>query len=229
MRSRRSPLSRIGFVASLLLACASVASAVTFNYSSACVVPTTIGPVTFNNVATSGSVDLTTGVPSTAAILSSSLTYTINSNNLTSGTFTGALACTLTFGGVSVNYAQPLTDTIVPAFTPGCTATSYPFAQGCIVFAPVSVSVNLGALGTVVVSAPGRTVKGYDGNIAPGTIVIGPASAIDTATLTTTAPPATPLPPSLVLTAIGAAGLGLNEIRRRRRQRKKHGAARIGC
>ena len=215
MHSLLMQFSKIGLAGPLLLACAINCSAVTFNYSTNCAVPTTIGPLTITNVDSSGgSVNLTPGVPSTASILTVGANFTQNSSNLTSGTFNATLACTLTFGGISVNYSQPLSLTILPSgstcVVPGGGA------GGCLVWLPVSVTVNLGAAGTVAVSAPGRGVLGYVASSLPGNIVLFPGAAIDTATLTSAPPPGIPLPPSLTLALTGLAAAGLYHLARRR-------------
>jgi hypothetical protein len=102
--------------------------------------------------------------------------------------------------------------TIIPAGT-GTTCNFLASAFGCLSEGAVSVTVNLGAQGTVVVSAPARVTLGYD---QTASVIVFPGSAVDSALLTPAAPPpTTPLPPSLILVLTGLAGAGLYQVRRK--------------
>jgi hypothetical protein len=198
----------------------SAVSAQTFNYSVSCA-QTTLGPVNveFQGGSGSGSVSLTPSVLSTGLnILSIPVNDQSNSFTVTSGNFNGTLPCVLTFGGVSVNYARPISLAISPNPGPNATnCTPVGFAGSCLTLGAVSVTVNLGAQGTVVITAPSNVVDGYDtSEAAVGFITLVPGSAIDTALLTPAAPPsATPLPPSSFLVLTGLAGVGLYQARRK--------------
>jgi hypothetical protein len=211
-------LARNCFVfASVLLG--SAVSAQTFNYSVTCS-QTTLGPVNVAYLGGSGSgnVTLTPNVPSTGlSILSIGENDQSNSFTVTSGNFSGSLPCVLTFGGVSVNYTRPISLAISPNPGPGSTNCTPPgFAGSCLTLGAVSVTVNLGAQGTVVITAPVEVVDGYDtSEAAVGFITVVPGFLLDTALLTPAAPVGTPLPPSLLLILTGLACIGLYTARRK--------------
>jgi hypothetical protein len=202
----------------IALFCSAVSAQTTFNYSVTCT-GVTIGPIavdSFSPGSTSGSVTLTPNVlfnSSALAILSFSANVVNVSNTVTSGSFSGLLPCMLTFGGVTVNFTRPLSLTVTPSGT-NCGAEG--FAGGCLTFGAATATVNLGAQGTVVISASFTLVAGgYDASKGIG--IPRPVTPVpfDTALLTPVAPPATPLPPTFVLVLTGLAGAGLYQVRRK--------------
>jgi hypothetical protein len=209
--------ARCCIVFAAVLFCSTISAQTNFNYSITCT-PTTLGPITVDGggsgfSTSSGSITLTPNVPATGvSILTFGGSRVVNNTTVTSGTFTGTLPCALTLGGVTVNYSVPLSMKIVPSgdMSTGCTFVGSAF--GCLSEGPVSVSVNLGAQGTVVISAPGRITLGYDQNT---TVIVVPGSSLDSALLTPVAPAATPLPPSFGLVLTGLIGAGLYQARRK--------------
>jgi hypothetical protein len=201
-------------VSSLVLLFSAISSAATFNYSLTCA-QATVGPITISadSVPLTGSVTLTPGVLATGLNIISEGQVQITNSYPTSGNFSGTRSCALTFGGVTVNFTRSYSLAVATSVAgENCTPTG--FAGSCLTWAPVSVTVNLGAQGTVVISAPALTTDGFDtSEVTIGFITIVPGSALDTA-LFTAAPPGTPVPPSVVLLLIGLAGVSLYQSRR---------------
>jgi hypothetical protein len=210
------PAARYCLVTAFLLFCCAISSAATFNYTITCNSPT-VGPISVDSFTgpftDSGSVTLTPNVTATGLALLNDAWNTVTVNNtVTSGTFTGTLSCAITLGGVTVNYSRPLSLAVTPAGGGGCATAS--FAGGCLTIGAVSVTVNLGAQGTVVITAPATVNIGYQANLVVGGGIVAGASATDTALLTP-APPGTPLPTSFVLLLTGLLGAGLYRLRRK--------------
>jgi hypothetical protein len=211
-------VARSSVVFAVVLFC-SVASAQTnFSYSVTCA-QATVGPITLfaDTTANTGNVSLTPNVSVTGlSILSEGPSHRTDSYP-TSGNFSATRSCTLTFGGVSVNYAMPLSLNVTSPVGTSSNCTPLGFSGSCLTSGPVSVTVNLGAQGTVVVSAPAVVSDGFDtSEVGIGFITIVPGSLVDTALLTPAAPPpATPSPPSFVLVLTGLAGAGLYQARRK--------------
>jgi hypothetical protein len=207
-------IARGFFVFSVFLFSSTVSSAATFSYSVTCG-SATLGPVTVlaDTVANSGTINLTPNVPATGlTITSEGDESTQSGNTTTSGSFNATRTCTLTLGSGTASYQQSISMTILPGGSPTCGGPpSVPF--GCLNFAAVSVSVNVGVQGTVVVSAPAYSVAGYDAS--RGGITIVPGAGQDTATLFAVPPAGTPVPPSLLLALTGLAAAAMYQIARR--------------
>jgi hypothetical protein len=171
-----------------------------------------------DTVPNTGSVTLTPNVTATGlAILSGEGPSHSTDSYPTSGSFSATRACTLTLGGVSVNYAMPLSINVTTAVGTSSNCTPEGFSGSCLTTGPLSVTVNLGAQGTVTISAPAVLSDGFDtSEVTIGFVTVIPGSAVDTAVLTPAAPPpATPLPPSSILVLTGLAGAGLYQVRRK--------------
>jgi hypothetical protein len=202
----------------VVLFCSAASAQTTFNFSNTCA-QATVGPLTIfgDSVPNTGSVILTPNVLATGlGIVSEGASHRTDSYP-TSGNFSGTRSCTLTFGGINVNYTMPLSLSVAP--NPGPSAqncTPAGFAGSCLTKGPASVTVNLGAQGTVVISAPAVVSDGFDtSEVTIGFITVVPGSAVDTALLTPATPPPVPLPPSFALILTGLAGAGLYQVRRK--------------
>ncbi|MDP8979684.1 MAG: hypothetical protein M3O35_03725 [Acidobacteriota bacterium] len=213
-------IARCCIVVAAIVFCSVALAQTTFNYSITCT-PTTLGPVTVDSAGfnvNSGTLILTPNVPLTGqSILSLGGSRLVNNNTVTSGTFTGTLPCSLTLGGVTVNYSQSLSMTIVPSGTTGAGCVFVGTAFACLNTGATSVTVNLGSQGTVVITAPSNITLGYDQNAS---IIIVPASGVDTALFTPAALVGTPLPPSILMTLTGLAAAGMFQARRKLRLRQ---------
>jgi hypothetical protein len=213
-------IARRCLVFAVVLFCSTVSAQTNFNYSNTCA-QATVGPIDIlaDSAPNTGSVTLTPNISATGLFIISEGDFHTNDGLPTlptSGSFSATRSCTLTFGGVSVNYAMPLSINVTTPVGTGSNCTPVGFSGGCLTVGPVSVTVNLGAQGTVVVSAPARVVDGFDTSEGRFLITIIPGSAVDTALLTPAAPPpATPLPPSFVLVLTGLAGASLYQVRRK--------------
>jgi hypothetical protein len=213
--------TRCYLLSAVAMFCCVVSNAATFNYTVSCN-QTTLGPSTIDlgGLSNSGSVTLTPGVTSNnLSILNFGLANRVDNNTVTSGTFTGTQSCSLTFGGVTVNFSRSLNMTINPAGSGGCALTS--FAGGCVTVGAVAVTVNLGVQGTVVITAGAATnLLAFDASLINGGIIIVPGLSIDSALLTLPGPAPTPVPPSVFLTLTGLAAAGLYQARRKLRLRR---------
>jgi hypothetical protein len=213
-------VARISVVFAVVLFCSAASAQTNFNYSITCA-QATVGPMTLfaDTVPNTGSVTLTPNVPVTGlAILSGEGPSHRTDSYPTSGSFSATRSCTLTFGGVSVNYAMPLSVNVTTPVGTSSNCTPVGFSGGCLTTGPATVTVNLGAQGTVSISAPAVLSDGFDTSEGPtiGFVTVVPGSLLDTALLTSAAPPpATPLPPSLSLVLTGLACVGLYQVRRK--------------
>ena len=204
-------------VFAVVLFCSAVSAQTNFLYSVTCTA-VTVGPIAIDSSirsAAGGGLTLTPNVTfnGIGTILSIPLTIVNVSNTVTSGSFSGLRPCTLTFGGVTVNFTRLLSLNVTPS---GVNCGAEGFAGGCLTWGPTTVSVDLGAQGTVLLSA-GSFVNagGYDASRGIGVPLTVPGSPFDTALLTPAPPPGTPLPPTFVLVLTGLAGVGLYELRRK--------------
>ena len=123
--------------------------------------------------------------------------------NFTVGTYSGSDPCTLTTAAFTVTFSVPVTIVITdtgPGGQLNYTVTVSDFTGG----------FNLGAQGNLALSLPG-------GTRGPVGIFASIVQIINTGTLLLSPTPAgTPLPPSIILTLTGLAGLGLVAARRKR-------------
>jgi hypothetical protein len=112
-------LIRSCLVFAVVLFCSAVSAQTNFNYSVNCA-QATVGPITLDSggLSSSGSVNLTPNVVSGGTILGLPTNITTNSNTVASGIFNGTLACSVTFGGVTVNYTRALVLTVIPTGAP---------------------------------------------------------------------------------------------------------------
>jgi hypothetical protein len=103
------------------------------------------------------------------ALLPTNQLTRIDNNAATPGTYTGTLACTLTFGGVNMDFARSLSLKTVlgPPILPG---------DNIMTTGAVSFTVDLGCQGKVDISAPTELTLGYTG----GVLVVVPLGASDT-------------------------------------------------
>src|ERR1043165_6681212 len=144
-------------------------------YSLACTA-VTLGPITLldtNAFPSTGTIQLTPNVDVPGfSIVTAGGIRSVDNRNLTSGTFTGTLPCTLTIDGVSVGFSQSLSLTIA---TSGPCTQNDGVAAGCLVAGPAAVEGPLApAVGKVVVTAPGTTTLGYDAHVTNGGLIVVP-------------------------------------------------------
>ena len=186
-------------VAALISLGAGASSAQAFDWAVDCPNDTVVGPVTVLAVNFTGSVSLTPNVPVTVALLPTANIIRRDNPASPPGTFTGTLQCTLTFGGVTVPFTRPLTLVVGAS------------GSGDMTVGAVTISVNLGPLGVVTLSAPQFTTLGYDPTIP---IIVVPLVANTTVLLT---PP--PIPTlstwGMLLMVALVLGAGLLFLRRR--------------
>lgn len=178
---------------------AGAATAQTFSWTVDCPTDTVVGPVTVLAVDFAGSVTVTPNVPVTVALLPTANLLRRDDPASPPGTFTGTLQCTLTFGGVTVPFTRSLTLVVGAS------------GSGDMTVGAVTISVNLGPLGVVTLSAPAVTTIGYDPTIP---IIVVPLIANTTVLLT---PP--PIPTlstwGMLLMVALVLGAGLLFLRRR--------------
>lgn len=209
-------LARTCIIFAAVLFCSVVSAQTNFATSLSCG-QVLVGPLTIladpPGAPTTG-VALTPNVTATGvALLSTFLNHSVNDSTVTSGSFNGARPRMLTLGGVSVNFTREYSF-VVNTASDNCSTDGIP--AGCLLERRISVIVNLGAQGTVLISSPSRTVAGYTSGRSVGFVTAIPATiGVDTALLTPAAPIATPLPPSVFLILTGLAAAGLHQVRRR--------------
>ena len=178
---------------------AGVTSAATFSWTVNCPANAVVGPVTVLALTYSGSVTLTQGVSSTVDLILPLNDLTQEDNNAAlQGTYSGLLVCTLTLGGVTVPFTRSFSLNVPP---PG------PTGSGTMTTAAVSLVVDLGAQGTVNVSAPVALSKGFDRALINGGIIIVPQQ-LTTLLLTQAAISAVPTLSGWGLTALLGSLLG---------------------
>jgi hypothetical protein len=186
------------FVLALLALSPAAARADTFSSTVSCPTDTVVGPVTVLAINLTGSVTVTPNVPVTVALLPTANLQRRDNPASPPGTFTGTLQCTLTLGGVTVPFTRSLTLVV------GASGT------GDMTVGAVTVTVNLGSLGVVTLSAPQFTTLGYDPTIP---IIVVPLVANTTVLLT---PP--PIPTlstwGMLLMVALMVGAGLLFLRR---------------
>ena len=192
------------FVLALLALSPTDARAATFSWTVNCPTDTVVGPVTVLAVNFTGSVTVTPNVPVTVALLPTANLIRRDNPASPPGTFTGTLQCTLTFGGVTVPFTRSLTLVVGAS------------GSGDMTVGAVTVSVNLGPLGVVTLSAPAFTSIGYDPTIP---IIVVPLIANTTVLLT---PPPIPTLSTWGMLLMVAALVALGLLFLRRRSTPKH-------
>ena len=190
------------------LLCAGICAATQFPYSISCQA-VTVGPDTIDAYTQSASVDLTPYVPNTSNTIDFFNARTEGVLSGVSATFDSTLACTFNLGGVTTQVNRPFQLVVaVTTLSGGFTAESHLYTLQSF-----SLTVSIPGQGTITVSQGSRII----GN--PGAGIIGTPPASSTLLFVPSQPNPIPLPPSLLLSVTGVAGIGFYEIRRRYRRR----------
>jgi len=147
------------------------------------------------NTSISGSVTLAQNTPVTTALLPVNNLTRIDNDAAPGGTFTGTLACTLTFGGATQAFTRSL---------------SLDVLSGSMIVGATSINVNLGSQGIVTLSVPADTTIGFDSSWPNGTVLDWPLIAdttlllvIPSPTITNIWPTSGPVGTSVTITGTG--------------------------
>ena len=200
-------IGRMFFTLAFLALTSAAARAATFNYSISCP-QTIIGPVTVLAFSPSGSVTLAPYTASTVGLLPTNNITRVDNNAAAVGIYGGTLSCSLTFGGVTVNFARSLSLNVTNSASTGLMTTG-----------ATSFTVDLGAQGKVDFSVPSTVTVGYDGQLVNGGIIIVPI-IVNTTLLLHDVPAPVGVPVSttsllLMFGGLGAMGLYATGVRRR--------------
>jgi len=163
-------ISRLCCSLTILLCCAGIGGATPFAYSISCQ-QLTVGPDIIQPYTQSGTVDLTSNIPSTANTIDFFNAVTQINRTGVSAIFNSALPCTFTLGGVQVavnrqfqlvvSTAQP-NGNVMSAEAPGGTFGT--LETHTYTWQPFSFTVNIPGQGTVTVSQASRVISETLGN-----------------------------------------------------------------